>query len=182
MMSDESVDQASGVADREVGEAPAGADLAAALEASKAAAEQFRDQALRAQAETENVRRRAQRDVESAHKFAIEKFAAELIPVADSLERAVETARANRADGAAAAIADGVELSLKLFIDVLARGGIVQIDPLGEPFNPRFHEAVSAVESPGAEPGSVVHVLQKGYTLNGRLVRAAMVMVAKAPA
>jgi molecular chaperone GrpE len=175
-MSDESVDQSSGVADRD--EVPV--DLAAELEASKAALEQLREQTLRAQAETENVRRRAQRDVENAHKFAIEKFAAELIPVADSLERAVETARENRADGAATAIADGVELSLKLFLDVLARSGIVQIDPLGEPFNPRFHEAVSAVESPSSEPGSVVHVLQKGYTLNGRLVRAAMVMVARA--
>jgi molecular chaperone GrpE len=154
-------------------------ELSAALEVSRTAAEQARELALRAQAETENVRRRAQRDVESAHKFAVEKFAAELLPVADSLERAVETARSNRADAAAAAIADGVELSLKLFIDVLARAGVVQIDPHGEPFNPRFHEAVSAVDSPDAEPGSVVHVLQKGYTLNGRLVRAAMVMVAK---
>lgn len=180
-MSDESANQASGVAD-DVEGAPPGADLVAELDAAKAAAEQLREQALRAQAEAENVRRRAQRDVENAHKFAIEKFAAELLPVADSLERAVETARANRADGAAAAIADGVELSLKLFLDVLARAGIVQVDPHGEPFNPRLHEAVSIIESPDAEPGSVVHVLQKGYTLNGRLMRAAMVMVAKAPA
>jgi molecular chaperone GrpE len=179
-MSDES-DQVSRVADRDEG-AAAGVDLAAELEASKAAAEQLREQVLRAAAEAENVRRRAQRDVENAHKFAIEKFAAELLPVADSLERSVATARANGADGAAAAIADGVELSLKLFLDVLARGGIVQIDPHGEPFNPQFHEAVSIVESESAEPGSVVQVLQKGYTLNGRLMRAAMVLVAKAPA
>ena len=176
-MSDESADRA-----EQDQQGADGDNLAAELEASKAAAEQLRDQALRAAAETENVRRRAQRDVENAHKFAIEKFAAELLPVADSLERAVETARANRSDSAASAIADGVELSLKLFLDVLARGGIVQIDPAGEPFNPQFHEAVSTVESEGAEPGSVVHVLQKGYTLNGRLMRAAMVMVAKAPA
>jgi molecular chaperone GrpE len=178
-MSDES-DKARGAADRDAAGVD-GVDLAAELEASKAAAEQLRDQVLRAAAEAENVRRRAQRDVENAHKFAIEKFAAELLPVADSLERAVETARANRSDGAAAAIADGVELSLKLFLDVLARAGIVQIDPHGEPFNPQLHEAVSTIQSEGVEPGSVVHVLQKGYTLNGRLMRAAMVMVAKAP-
>ena len=109
MSQDESPDQAGGVADGNDAEGAAtetlGVDeLIAALETSKAAAAQLRDQVLRAQAETENVRRRAQRDVENAHKFAIEKFAAELIPVADSLERAVETARANRADGAAAAI------------------------------------------------------------------------------
>src|SRR5262245_30576321 len=178
-MSDES-NRSSGTADG--GQETAGeVDVAAELEASKAATEQLREQVLRAAAETENVRRRAQRDVENAHKFAIEKFAAELLPVADSLERAVETARANRSDAAAAAIADGVELSLKLFLDVLARGGIVQIDPHGEPFNPKFHEAVTTVASEGAEPGSVVQVLQKGYTLNGRLIRAAMVMVAKAP-
>ena len=154
-------------------------ELRGALEAALAAAEQSRELALRAQAEAENVRRRAQRDIDNAHKFAIEKFAAELLPVADSLERAVETARANRTDAAASAIADGVELSLKLFLDVAARAGIVQIDPHGEPFNPQFHAAVSTIASPGAEPGSVVNVLQKGYTLNGRLVRAAMVMVAK---
>ncbi len=157
------------------------AELAAALEAARAEAGQAREQALRAHAESENVRRRAQRDVESARKFALERFASDLLPVIDSLERAVESARGPNAAGSAAAIADGVDLSLKLFIDTLAKADIVQIDPLGEPFDPKFHQAVGMLESQSAEPGSVVEVLQKGFTLNGRLVRAAMVMVAKAP-
>ena len=137
---------------------------------------------MRAQAEAENVRRRAQRDVENAHKFALERFANDLLPVVDSLERAVESARSTERDGAVAAIADGVALSLKLFVDTLARANLVQVDPVGEPFDPNFHQAVSLIESDTAEPGSVLQVLQKGYTLNGRLVRPAMVMVAKAPA
>jgi molecular chaperone GrpE len=155
--------------------------LTAALAAARDAEAQARDQMLRAQAEAENVRRRSQREIENAQKYAIEKFVADLLPVADSLERAVEIARANKTDEAAA-IAEGVELSLKLFLDVLGRAAVVQIDPHGEPFNPQYHEAMSTVESDAAEPGSVVAVLQKGYTLHGRLVRAARVMVARAPA
>ena len=97
--------------------------IAAPREPRRSVAEQAREQALRAQAEAENVRRRAQRDVENAHKFALERFGNDLLPVVDSLERAVEAARSTEAaDGAAAAIADGVELSLKLFVDTLARG------------------------------------------------------------
>jgi molecular chaperone GrpE len=156
-------------------------ELIAALEAARSVAEQARDQALRAQAEAENVRRRAQRDVENAHKFALERFASDLLPVVDSLERAVESARSTERKDAVAAIADGVALSLKLFVDTLARSDLVQVDPLGEPFDPKLHQAVSMIESDTAEPGSVLQVLQKGYTLNGRLVRPAMVMVAKGP-
>jgi molecular chaperone GrpE len=163
--------------------APKGVDeLTAALDASRVAAEQAREQALRAQAEAENVRRRAQRDVENAHKFALERFASELLPVVDSLERAVDSARALGGEGPAAAIASGVELSLKLFIDTLSKADLIQLDPAGEPFDPKFHQAVGMVESDRAEPGSVLQVLQKGYTLNGRLVRPAMVIVSKAPA
>jgi molecular chaperone GrpE len=157
-------------------------ELIAALDASRAAADHAREQALRAAAESENVRRRAQRDVENAHKFALERFASDLLPVVDSLERAVDSARAEKADGSAAAIADGVELSLKLFLDTLAKADVVQLDPIGVPFDPKFHQAVGMIESDRSEPGSVIEVLQKGYTLNGRLVRPAMVMVAKAPA
>jgi molecular chaperone GrpE len=154
--------------------------LSAALDEARAAADQARDQALRAQAESENVRRRAQRDVENAHKFALERFASELLPVVDNLERAVDAARDQAGDGAAAAIADGVELSLKLFIDTLSRAELKQLDPIGEPFDPKFHQAVSMIESADTEPNSVLQVLQKGYTLNGRLVRPAMVIVSKA--
>lgn len=159
-------------------------ELRAAFDKATAEAEAFRDQALRAHAETENVRRRSQRDVENAHKYALEKFAGELLPVVDSFERAVLAAQEqHEADSpeAAVAIVEGVELSLKLLFDALEKSGVKPVDPHGEPFDPQFHEAMGMVESPDAEPGSVLHVVQKGYTLNERLVRAAMVMVAKAP-
>ncbi len=154
--------------------------LESALAQAEETVEKLKDQALRAAAEAENVRRRSQRDVENAHKFALERFAADLLPVVDSLERAVDAARAADANGNVDAIAEGVELSRKLFVDTLAKAGILAVDPLGAPFDPQFHQAMSMVESADAEPGSVLNVLQRGYTLNGRLVRPAMVMVAKA--
>lgn len=157
-------------------------ELIAALEESRAAADQAQEQVLRAAAESENVRKRAQRDVENARKFALERFANDLLPVVDSLERAVDSARASNTEGSAGAIADGVELSLKLFLDTLAKADLVQLDPMGEPFDPKFHQAVGMIESDRSEPGSVLQVLQKGYTLNGRLVRPAMVIVSKASA
>ena len=150
-----------------------------ALEEAQSAVVAAKDQALRAQAEVENVRRRAQRDVEHAHKFALERFANELLPVVDSLEKSIEAASG---DADAAAITEGVELSLKLALAAMEKSGLTRIDPQGEPFDPEFHEAMGMIESADAEPGSILHVLQKGYTLNGRLVRAAMVMVAKDPA
>ena len=149
--------------------------MQAALTAAQEEVVSLKDAALRAQAEVENMRRRAARDVENAHKFALERFAESLLPVVDSLEKSVESA----AD--AAAVSEGVGLCLKLFIDTLARKGIEQIDPLGEPFDPSHSEAMAMVENPNAEPNSVMEVMQKGYALNGRLVRAAKVIVAKAP-
>jgi molecular chaperone GrpE len=154
----------------------AGGDAEARLLAAEARAEQFRDQALRAQAEAENVRRRAARDVENAHKFALERFSGELLPVLDSLEKAVEVASATEG---AEAIAEGVNLSLKLFLSVLEKQGIERVDPAGEPFDPQRHEAMAMVPSPTAEPNSVIEVMQPGYLLNGRLVRAAKVVVAR---
>ena len=136
-----------------------------------------KDQLLRTIAESENIRRRASRDVENAHKFAIEKLLNDLFPVLDSLEKAVETA--NQTEGAGA-IAEGVELSLKMFLATLEKSGVVQIDPLGEPFDPQHHEAMAMVPNPDAEPNSVMDVMQKGYVLNERLVRAAKVIVTKA--
>jgi len=162
-------------------------DPAAQLAAARAELDALKDQALRSQAEAENVRRRAARDVENAHKFALEKFAADLLPVIDSLEKAVESARqeAESADAgpaaATTAIVEGVELSLKLFHDVLEKAGVDRIHPLGEPFDPQLHEAMAMVENPDVEPNSVLDVMQTGYTLNGRLVRAAMVVVSKTP-
>ena len=134
----------------------------------------LKDQILRSMAEVENVKRRAARDVENAHKFAVEKLLNDLFPVMDSLEKAVETAEQT---AGADAIAEGVSLSLKLFVDTLAKSGVEQIDPLGEPFDPNVHEALTMVPNPDAEPNSVMDVMQKGYLLNGRLVRAAKVIV-----
>lgn len=136
----------------------------------------LKDQALRAMAEMENVKRRSARDVENAHKFAVEKLLSDLLPVIDSLEKAVETAEATEGAGA---IAEGVTLSLKLFVDTLGKSGVEQIDPLGAPFDPQEHEAMTMVPNPDAEPNSVMDVMAKGYRLNGRLVRAAKVIVVK---
>lgn len=141
---------------------------------------ELKDHVLRAQAEMENVRRRAARDVENAHKYALERFTADLLPVVDSLEKAVEAA-AECADEAAVAIKEGVELSLKLFLTTLEKAGVSQVDPHGEPFDPQLHEAMAMVPNPDAEPNSVMEVMQRGYTLNGRLVRAAKVIVSAAP-
>ena len=145
-------------------------------EAAAAQIAELKDQVLRAVAEMENIKRRAARDVEHAHKFAVEKLLNDLFPVVDSLEKAVETANATEG---ASAIAEGVQLSLKLFVDTLNKSGVEQIDPLGEPFDPQVHEAMTMVPNPDAEPNSVMDVMQKGYVLNGRLVRAAKVIVVK---
>jgi molecular chaperone GrpE len=125
---------------------------------------QAKDQLLRSIAEMENVRRRAQRDVENAHKFAVEKLLGDLFPVIDSMEKAVETAENSEADDGAKAIVEGVSLSLKLFVDTLAKAGVEQIDPFGEPFDPQLHEAMAMVPNPDAEPNTVMDVMQKGYT------------------
>lgn len=135
------------------------------------------DQVLRVQAEMQNVRRRAERDVESAHKFALDKFAADLVPIVDNLERAL--AAIDSADEGQKAVAEGLELTLKSFMDVLARYKIEVIDPAGQPFDAELHQAVSMVPNPDLEPNTVMDVFQKGYTLNGRLVRPAMVVVAQ---
>ncbi len=140
-----------------------------------------KDQLLRSIAEMENVRRRAQRDVENAHKFAVEKLLADLFPVVDSMEKAIETAESLDPGEGAKAIVEGVSLSLKLFVDTLAKAGVEPIDPLGQPFDPQLHEAMAMVPNPDAEPNSVMDVMQKGYVLNGRLTRAAKVIVVKAP-
>jgi len=151
------------------------------VEALKAQAQEFQEQMLRSQAEMQNVRRRAEIDVEKAHKFALEKFVKELLPVADSLEKAVESTEGHENAGElVASIREGVEMTLNLFMGSLGKFNVVQLNPVGEPFDPQQHEAMSMVPAPDAEPNSVVAVVQKGYTLNERLVRPAMVVVAKA--
>ncbi len=140
---------------------------------------QAREQALRAAAEAQNARRRAEQDVEKAHKYALEKFVGDLLPVADNLERAIEATALEVAD--MQAVTEGVQLTLKSLIEVLKKHSVEQLDPKGEPFDPQIHQAMTMVQQPEAEPNSVLDVFQKGYTLNGRLVRPAMVVVAKAP-
>ena len=136
-----------------------------------------RDAALRAQADAQNVKRRAEQDVEKARKFALERFVGELLPVADNLERALESAVGD--DEAIKPIAEGVELTLKSLRDVFGKQHIEVVDPEGEPFDPNLHQAMSMIENKEVEPNTVIAVMQKGYTLNGRLVRPAMVMVSK---
>lgn len=149
------------------------------LEQANEEAVSLKDQMLRAQAEMQNLRKRSQRDVENAHKYGLEKFLSNLLPVIDSLEKAIESA--GQAEDNNKAILEGVELCLKMMLDILSKENVVQIDPEGEPFDPKFHEAMSVIEHPDMEPNSVVNVFQKGYTLNERLVRPAMVIVSKAP-
>ena len=151
------------------------------VDALKAQVQQFQEQMLRSQAEMQNVRRRAEIDVEKAHKFALEKFVKELLPVADSLEKALESTEGQEESGKlVASIREGVEMTLSLFMASLKKFNVEQVNPVGEPFDPRQHEAMSMVPAPDAEPNSVVAVVQKGYLLNGRVVRPAMVVVAKA--
>ena len=137
-----------------------------------------KDAVLRAQAEAQNAKRRAEQDVEKARKFALERFCSELLPVADNLERALEAAAGD--DEIVKPIAEGVELTLKSFQDALKKFNVEVVDPQGEPFDPQLHQAMSMVENNEVEPNTVIAVMQKGYTLNGRLVRPAMVLVSKA--
>jgi molecular chaperone GrpE len=135
------------------------------------------EQYLRAVAELDNVRKRAQRDIEAANRYGLEKFAAELLPVKDSLELAVQNA--GRAE--AKSLREGQEATLQLLSRALEKLGVTMIDPAGEPFDPTRHEAMMTQESATAEPDSVLKVVQPGYELNGRLLRPARVIVARAP-
>ena len=123
----------------------------------------------------QNLRRRSERDVENAHKFALDKFSADLLPVVDNLERAL--AAIDGDNDSQKPIAEGIELTLKSFLDVLTRFKIEAVDPAGQPFDANLHQAVSMVPNPDVEPNTVMDVFQKGYTLNGRLIRPAMVVV-----
>ncbi len=137
-----------------------------------------KDEALRTLAEAQNIRRRAEKDIENARKFALEKFAGELLGVADNLERALQAADAD--NEVIKPLLEGVELTQKSLVDTLDKFNVKQLDPMGEPFDPQFHQAMSMVENPDVEPNTVTLVMQKGYTLNERLLRPAMVMVSKA--
>jgi len=139
-------------------------------------AEKYKDTAVRAKAESENIRRRAEREVSNASKFALEKFAKEILAVVDSLEKALEQ---KAEDDAQKAMHDGIEMTYKMLVDTLSKFSIQQISPMGDAFDPALHEALVMQESEEHEPNSVMHVVQMGYSLNGRLIRPARVVVAK---
>lgn len=146
------------------------------IEALKMQVQESLDKAIRAQAELDNMRKRTLRDIENAHKYALDKFANELLPVIDSLELGIGAAdTAEEQD----TLKEGMRLTLKMFRDVMEKFGIREVASQGEKFDPEKHEAVSMQELEGAVPGTVATVLQKGYILNGRLIRPAMVIVAK---
>lgn len=150
--------------------------LAARVEELEQAVGEAKDQALRAAAEVQNVRRRAEQDVDKARKFALERFVRELLPVVDSLEKALDA----MGEDASEVHREGVSMTLKLQLDTLSKFGVEAVEPHGEPFDPQYHEAMAMVPNPELEPNTVMDVMQKGYLLNGRLVRPAMVVVSQA--
>ena len=166
----------------QVEQPPASDELTVALakleEAEHAAVQARDDVLLRVQAEMQNLRRRTEQDVEKAHKFGLEKFSIELLTVMDNLERALSAA-ADHDDETVKAIHEGVDLTLKSFSDCFGKFNIEAVDPLGEPFDPAMHQAMTIQENPDVEPNTVIAVMQKGYTLHGRVIRPAMVVVSK---
>jgi molecular chaperone GrpE len=158
-------------------------DIISALEDKLAAAnatiEGQKEGVLRARAEMENAKRRAEAEVEKARKFALERFAGELLPVADNLERAIQVA--DGSNEAVKPLLEGVELTMKSFVSTIEKFGLVVIDPQGDTFNPELHQAMSMQESTEVAANTVIAVMQKGYQINGRLLRPAMVMVSRSP-
>ncbi len=152
-----------------------GQDLTALLEDARAKADDHWGQLLRVRADMENLRRRQAVELEKAHKYALDSFVKELLGVRDSLELALEAASAESAE--MGKLREGTDLTLKLLADVMGRFGVERLDPAGEPFNPDFHQAMTMQSRPDLAPNTVVKVIQKGYVLNGRLVRPALVIV-----
>ncbi|MBL13761.1 MAG: nucleotide exchange factor GrpE [Gammaproteobacteria bacterium] len=150
------------------------------LAEEKEGAARARDDLLRVQAEMQNMRRRTEQDIEKAHKYGQEKFSTELLTVMDNLERALAAA-SDHEDETVKAIYEGVDLTLKSFTDCFNRFHIGSVDPMGEPFDPQLQQAVTILENPDVEPNTVIEVMQKGYTLHGRVIRPAMVVVSKEP-
>ncbi len=148
------------------------------LEDARAKADEHWEQLIRVRAETENLKKRHARELENAHKYAIDKFVSELLPVKDSMELGLDAGTGESAD--LNKIIEGTQLTLKLFSDVMGKFGIQEVNPLGEPFDPEYHQAMAMQPSDEHEPNTVITVVQKGYTLNDRLVRPAMVMVSQA--
>ena len=157
---------------------PSSGELAAELDAARAKADEHWDALMRARADLDNLRKRQAAELEKAHKFALDSFVRELLPVHDSLELGHDAALAEGAD--VAKLREGTELTLKLFGDALTRFGVLAVEPLGQPFNPEYHQAISVQPRADLAPNTVSAVMQKGFTLNGRLVRPALVMVSSA--
>jgi len=157
-----------------------GEDLTLLLEDARSKADEHWEKVLRLQAELENSHRRAKRDVENAHKYGLEKFAQELLAVKDSLEMGLAAAEGSDHE-VADKLREGTELTLKMFTSVMEKFGIKEVNPLGEPFNPELHQAMTMQPSTEHEPNTVMAVMQKGYLINDRLLRPAMVVVSKAP-
>jgi molecular chaperone GrpE len=153
-------------------------ELQQELEEARAKSEDNWNKLLRTQAELENHRKRSRREIENAHKYAIEKFAAELLPVKDSLELGL-THTGEQAD--AQKLHEGMALTLKMLSQVMEKFNIEEVNPQGQPFDPERHQAMTVQENAELEPNSVISVMQKGYVLNGRLLRPAMVIVSKKP-
>ena len=152
------------------------ADLMQEIERLKIEAQENIDKALRATAELDNIRKRTSRDIENAHKYALERFVNELLPVVDSMELGIN---ASQSAEDIESLREGMDLTLKKLSDCLGKFGVNTIDPAGDKFDPEWHQAVSMQELEGTDSGQVVTVMQKGYELNGRLLRPAMVVVAK---
>ncbi|PLA74734.1 nucleotide exchange factor GrpE [Hydrogenovibrio sp. SC-1] len=152
-------------------------DLAAMLAEAKQEAESQKELALRTMADMENLKRRTRIDVESAHKFALEKFVNELLPVLDSMEMGLDAAA--KEDASAESIREGLDITFKQFLDVLQKFNVERVNPEGEKFDPQLHEAMTMVPSPDHDSQMVMEVFQKGYLLNERLVRPARVIVAQ---
>lgn len=166
-------------AEPETQEAPTVDAVQAEIESLTEQLVSAQDQTVRAQAEAQNARRRAEQDVEKAHKFGQEKLVVDLLPIIDNLERALATL--DREDEGQKAVVEGLDLTLKSFADTLTKHKVEAVDPAGEPFDPQLHQAMTMVPNPDMEPNTVMDVFQRGYTLHGRLVRPAMVVVSKAP-
>lgn len=150
--------------------------LTQATEEAQVQLQEAKEKELRAYAEMENIRRRSEKDVQSAHKYALEKFANALLPVIDSMEKATEQ---KLESAEAQAMAEGVELTMKMFLDVVSKFGLVQLDPTDQPFDPNMHEAMAMQPNPEKEDNTVAMVFQKGYVLNERVIRPARVIVVK---
>jgi molecular chaperone GrpE len=157
--------------------AEAGESVEQQLQKAQATIKDYWDQMMRLRAEIENNRKRAERDVENAHKYALKNFVEALLPVVDSLEMGQAAAAADNAT--LESIREGSELTMNMLMQVLERNGLQQLNPLGEKFDPELHQAISMVEAADAESNSIVEVMQKGFVLNDRLIRPAMVVVAK---